>query len=362
MAKWESAFLEWQPQFELLARRLQDVSEPAFAETVTVQIWKEFLQAEQIPHRYGLQGKAPIIDVGSFAEATYKIVVTADLDAVGRTQGDGWVCEQSCGHFAQSVHALGLAKVLSEYGVPNGVAVRIIGCPGEECRPVYDANYPLPYLGGKQQLLAEGWFAKANIVLATHLADGLPTRAVQIVEGVNGMIGIRCKHHSTSDCGAFRQAWQAALRAITSYDQLSVTERQGGAGLELWAELPRRKEKYYIPVHVLFQEVAKRHGISAELICEYAPLRQNRHLQKRVADVLKYDQEHIQPFHIKWLPGATDLGDVSQLYPTFQLFVGGTKGMTHTSEFHIVDPEFALFWPIEWLWRMVLSFEKNPLN
>lgn len=55
------------------------------------------------------------------------------------------------------------------------------------------------------------------------------------------------------------------------------------------------------------------------------------------------------------LQGATDLGEVSALFPTLQIFVGGTKGMTHEHSFRVVDPLFSYIWPIIFVQKLIIN-------
>ncbi len=347
-----------------LAKSLQATAEPAFEESKTIAIWRDFLIEQQIPVKWALHGRAPVVDWGLFGQAAISIVITADLDAVGVESGSTWFCEHTCGHFAQSVHALGLTYLLFTYGINKDVAVRIIGCPGEECRPIYDLEYPLPYRTGKQRLLEEGWFSGANAVLATHLADDLTSQTVQFVSGANGVIGIRLctPQYDPSDqrppslrtYAGILEKWQEEVRYITGDPQLKVRARPVRTGIELWTEFPQELAAMQArAVDEILEQLKAQASIDVQLISSYAPLVQSKWLQDIAFKVL--NQEHgLTHIHIvDQLSGATDLGDVSKDYPVFQLFVGGTSGFTHDSKFQVIDDNFALLWPIQWLMSMI---------
>lgn len=42
---------------------------------------------------------------------------------------------------------------------------------------------------------------------------------------------------------------------------------------------------------------------------------------------------------------STDMGDVSHLIPVIHPFIGGTDGLLHTADFHVVDFEAAVLLP-----------------
>ncbi len=353
-----------------LAKALMSAAEPAFEEIRTVKIWSDFLSEHQIPVRWVLNGHSPVIDVGGFGQAKKSVVVTADLDAVGMMSGEGWVCEHTCGHFAQSVHALGLALLLHTYGGFENTAIRIIGCPGEECRPVYDSDYPLPYIPGKQWLLEDGWFKGADAVLSTHLADQLSSGWVQMVDGAEGMVGIRLhmpsfdpddrRPLSMRTYAGFLEEWQKEIRRITSSPQLKVRARPIGSGIELWTGFPKELADVQTQmVDEILVRLSSSTAVQVELISSYAPLQQSTWLKELAEKVLKKEEAYLNIHHVHELPGSTDLGDVSQVYPVFQLFIGGTFGVTHDHHFHIVDEQFALLWPIQWLMNMIEELAVN---
>ena len=353
-----------------LAKALMTTAEPAFEETRTVAIWGDFLSEHKIPVRWALDGHSPVIDVGGFGQAKKSVVVTADLDAVGMVSDEEWFCEHTCGHFAQSVHALGLALLLHTYGGLENIAVRIIGCPGEECRPVYDDAYPLPYVPGKQWLLKDGWFKGADAVLSTHLADQLSSGGVQIVDGAEGMIGLRLRMPSFEPddqrplsmrtYAGFLENWQKEIRRITGSPQLKVRARPIKSGIELWTGFPKELAAIQMQmVDEILVRLSSNTAIQVELISSYAPLQQSTWLQELAENVLKKEEAQLHIHHLHELPGSTDLGDVSQVYPVFQLFIGGTAGVTHDHHFHIVDEQFALLWPIQWLMNMIEELAVN---
>jgi metal-dependent amidase/aminoacylase/carboxypeptidase family protein len=347
-----------------LAKSLQVAAEPAFEESKTIAIWRDFLFEQQIPVKWALHGHAPIVDWGLFGQAAISIVITADLDAVGVESGSTWFCEHSCGHFAQSVHALGLAYLLFTYGMNKDVAVRIIGCPGEECRPIYDLEYPLPYRTGKQRLLDEGWFSGANAVLSTHLADDLASQTVQFVGGANGVMGIRLclsqfdptdqRPPSLRTYAGILEKWQDEIRHITGNPQLQVRARSVRTGIELWTEFTQALTAIEVrAVDEIFEQLKAQASIDMQLISSYAPLVQSEWLRDIASKVLQQAHGLVHINIVDQLSGATDLGDVSQKYSVFQLFVGGTSGFTHDSKFEVIDDNFALLWPIQWLMNMI---------
>ena len=353
-----------------LANALKEAAEPGFEETTTVSLWRDFLSEHQIPISWAIDGHSPVVDVGLFGHAKKSVVVTADLDAVGMITGEGWVCEHTCGHYAQSVHALGLALLLHTYGGLEDVAVRIIGCPGEECRPVYDIDYPLPFIPGKQRLLEDGWFNGADAVLSTHLADHLSAGWVQMVDGAEGMVGLRLRMPSfvpddyrplsMRTYAGFLEEWQKEIRRITGSPQLKVRARPIRTGIELWTGFPRELASTQMnAVNDILSQLASHTIVEVELISSYAPLHQSSWLQEIAESVLKKEEAPIHIHHLPELPGSTDLGNVSQAYPVFQLFIGGTSGVTHERDFRVVDEQFALLWPIQWLMNMIQELAVN---
>ncbi len=354
-----------------LAREFQELAEPGYEEVRTVAVWERVAHTHGLTFARFLEGTAPVITFGDYGRAAKKIIVTADLDAVGVLESERLNWRHLCGHHAQSAHALGLAMFLARDTLPNGVALRIVGCPAEECRPAFDPQWPIPFVTGKQRLLSQGVFAGAAAVLSTHLADDAPDRIAYVVDRVRGGVWLRMTppaKHPAAESPAREPdqsaqldeiAKTAAARAamILHPNCVAHTYKRGSAGIDLWLETAPGSRVSQADVRTLAQALSETFKMSVEPVVKYAPLVQDPQLSGRARSVLAAMTAPITVGRLKQLPGATDLGDVSEAAPTLQLFVGGTAGVTHEREFRIVDESFAYVWPIAFLARMLRAFE-----
>lgn len=345
-----------------LAHELQELAEPGYEEVGTVAVWERISRTYGLAFELLLGNTTPVITIGDYQHAKKKIVVTADLDAVGVTECGSLNWRHLCGHHAQSVHALGLAMFLARDSLPDGVALRIVGCPAEECRPAFDPQWPIPYVTGKQRLLSEEVFAGAAAVLGTHLADNSPGRVAYVVDHIRGGIWLRmtpwpeCLSIEQSEPSRLEEIAQAvsARAAMILYPHCaSHTYKIGSAGIDFWMETTPGSCVSQEDVRTLAQTLSEMFCMSAELVVRYAPLVQNSELRRRARSLLADMTPCVTIAELTELPGATDLGDVSQVAPTLQLFVGGTVGVTHQREFQVVDELFAYVWPIAYLARML---------
>lgn len=316
-----------------LAHELHELPEPGYGEERTVDVWRQFAQEMQMPFRTLLQGRAPVVEIGNPDAAVLHITVTADLDAVCDDSGT-W--SHSCGHHAQSVHSLGLAWAAHRGAIPSDIHLTCIGCPAEECLPAMLESYDaLPFYPGKQKLLAEGAFFPSDFVISTHLADDEPSRTAMICRGARGGIWFRVL---SLDEG-WEQQCTDTVRRVIGLSAASITVRPAGDVIILTrTHAPTQWDSLYTALTDL--------GLSVQLVTAYAPLVHDEPLRHRVGRVIRERHPDVRVRYQGYLPGMTDLGDVSQVFPTLQVFIGGTKGVTHTPNFRIVDQWFAYCWPI----------------
>ncbi|MHB1627601.1 MAG: zinc-binding metallopeptidase family protein [Bacilli bacterium] len=362
---------QMQTEVIALARELQELAEPGYEEARTAAVWERIAHTHGLTFTRFLEGTAPVITFGDYGRAAKKIIVTADLDAVGVRERGRLRWRHLCGHHAQSAHALGLAMFMARDSLPDGVALRIVGCPAEECRPAFDPQWPIPFVTGKQRLLSEGVFAGAAAVLSTHLADDAPDRIAYVADQARGGVWLRMTPPAKFRAPEFpaRETDQsaqldeiaktAAARAamILHPNCVAHTYKRGNAGIDLWLETAPGSRVSQKDVRTLAQALSATLKMPVEPVARYAPLVQDPQLCGRARSILAAMTAPVRVARLKRLPGATDLGDVSEAAPTLQLFVGGTAGVTHERDFRVVDESFAYVWPIAFLARMLKAFE-----
>lgn len=371
---WQTLLAPFERELMDLAARLESAAEPAYQENNTRGIWQAFAGRHNLPLEWWLAGRAPVIDLGDMRSAWTRVVLPADLDAVavaGKEPSSpshplSWA--HLCGHHAQSVHVLGAALLLSGQELPAGLAVRIVGCPAEECLPAFDPNCRLPFTPGKRRLLADGCFHGATAVLATHLADDDPGRRLHFAHGARGFVWIRCHAGTELSASPYTETDKLTVRRVAE-EVAGKTAVGTRITLSDARTLELRMDTAPTPagppvLAARLQGALKREGFRAELVSEYAPLVHDDSLRAIARQTVREsaDGEDIDVVDTLWLRGATDLGDVSQHVPTFQTFIGGTRGRTHDPDFQVVDPVFAYLWPCFYLYRAVMSVHLHGMG
>ncbi len=359
--------LPLQTELLTLATKLEETPELAYEETQTVEIWTQFARRYKLRITHGLQGHAPIISFGEFQHARIKIVVTADLDAIQLTK-DGPI-GHFCGHHAQSVHALGLAAMLAKSTpvLSHDIALRIVGCPAEECRPSYDNNYPLPFIPGKSKLLQEGWFDGATAVLSTHLDNDQPRRQIHLIKGSSGGIWLRtyinarnrrpqwttfAEETTTTLLSCYKSQFQSIVQSVKTHSTLHY--------MDIWIETKPNDSAINADLLAagLIHITSDCLRTDVNLVAKYHPLWHDQILLKQAKRVLRTWDSSVKIEETDSVQGATDLGEVSMQRSTLQIFVGGTTGTTHDPGFKVVDPVFSYLWPVIFLKAMVEEITK----
>ena len=351
-----------------LAETLRNLPEPGYGEKKTVEVWRAFAKHHSLPFDTFLDGQAPLIQLGDPKQAVTRIAVTADLDAVGVRRQGALAWEHLCGHHAQSAHALGLALLVKEQGLSPRLSIRLVGCPAEECMPAYDREYPLPFVPGKRRLLTAGCFSGVTAVLGTHLADDAPERSVILSHGAHGGIWLRVRESATAGAPPYTDGRENAVRQSLApiLGAHAVAVRLADAcenGVDVRVETaPHGGEA--VPHGGRVADQLTLGGMPAMLVAEYVPLVHDDVL-RGIARRLLREQERaggLRMIDQIWLPGVTDLGYVGSAIPTLQVFVGGTKGETHSPEFRVVDPYFAYVWPGWFLYAMAEAVHRAAMG
>lgn len=317
-----------------LAKSLRQQAEPGYQEEQTRLIWTNFAKDHSFSFHTMLEGKAPVITLGDYEHARHRILFTADLDAVWNPVAKTWM--HLCGHHAQSVHAFALALLYQQGFFSTTIAIRLMGCPAEECYPAFFPQDASRFIPGKRILYELGAFSRATCVLSTHLADQVSSRAVILARGAYGLIWLRVKHRApdegllhTDEIAHIKAFLQSCFvdMTVVAHDvrirtQISDNSSGPGSGDELISLLHKM-------------------GVDTFLVTEYPPLLQDVNLLKKARGLLREQYPDVICLNSLSLQGSTDFGVASCETPTFQLFVGGTQNMTHDPSFSIVDEEFA---------------------
>ncbi len=355
MFTWLTAFKETEKEkLMYLAKVLQERAEPGYQEVQTRSIWTDFAKDHSLPFHCMMEGKAPVITLGDYQHARFKVVFTADLDAVWNPISKSWM--HLCGHHVQSIHAFALALLYQQGFFSPTVAIRLIGCPAEECYPAFFPTNASRFIPGKQILYDQGAFVGASCVLSTHLADDISKRAVVFARGAYGLVWLRLRHCAPNE-GAMHTDMIAHIKDFlhSCFVDMSLVDYD-----------------VYIRTKVVHDGCIRPSGdelvaflykmdVDAFLVTEYPPLLQDKNLVKTSRRLLHDKYPEVTSLDSILLQGATDFGVASDEIPTLQLFVGGTQHITHDPDFTVLDEEFAYLFAGVFLSNLIQLLARDEL-
>jgi metal-dependent amidase/aminoacylase/carboxypeptidase family protein len=315
---------------------LHHAAEPAYQENHTRAIWEQFCAEFDLPLAFYMDGKVPVIQLGNPEQADFHLAFTADLDAVWDVSTEKYA--HLCGHDVQSLHAFQLAYHYQTGRFPEGMALTIMGSPGEECLPAMLGQVN-PFLPGKKQMLEAGLFHHIDMVLSTHVADHLPTRTFLDVRQVDGLLwfAIVTEHRDP----VMRDTVSQVCSNIFHASLLSLTFNDLSCQVKI-RHVPHFNDDFACKQ---LQIDLARSGIEVKILAYYPPYTQSETLRKFFHQTVKESGHTL--ITSPRLPGYTDLGYPAKRLPVMQLHVGGTTNQTHATHFEVTDPDFTYFAPIE---------------
>jgi amidohydrolase len=297
-----------------------------------------------------------------------------------------------CGHHIQVASMLGAAIGLTGAGVAGELAgrVKFLAVPAEEYLEIeyrlqLRKEGKLTFLGGKQELIKQGYFDDVDMAMMVHsfpntpeatflwngtgngfLAKfvqyrGKPAHAGAVPhEGVNalnaaclGILAIHAQRETFQDKDAIRvhpiiTKGGDVVNVVPSDVRLETYVR--GRAFEAILDASRKVDR------------ALRAGgdavgaeTSIQNIPGYLPIVQDSELT-RIAQA--NGRVLLAERGVKdagFMGGSFDIGDLSHLIPIVHPFVGGTRGSLHTAEFTVVDYDAAVLLPAKLMAMCVID-------
>ena len=318
------------------------------------------------------------------------VLVLGELDAVKcATHPDAdpeTHAVHACGHNAQSAALVGIAAVLKQPGVLDGLSGSILLCsvPAEEMierdyRDTLVKNGTIRYHGGKPEFLRRGYFDGVDLAFMVHTSSHLYCNA--------GSVGIIAKKviykgkaaHAGGNPQDGINALYAANLGLSAINAIreTFTEQElvrvhpivtnGGAvvnGIPDVVEIESFvRAKTYGAMKHTNQKVnralvgaALSIGANVEILDApgYAPLHNDPNMIEiaaKAASVAYPDQTLTQ--HDGYGTGSTDMGDLSLLFPSVHPYAPGATGTSHGSDYRIADPRPACIQCAEWQLEML---------
>ncbi len=312
--------------------------------------------------------------------------VLGELDAVGcptNPKADPATgAAHACGHNMQISTMLGAACGIMKSGVLEELAGDVVffAVPAEEYielayrKKLVEAG-KIHFLSGKGELIYEGAFDDIDMAMQMHSDKNMPTATVSIGETSNGFVGKTVQYvgktaHAADAPHEAINALNAACLGLMSINALRETFREqdvvrvhpiitkGGdfvnsvpsdVRLELYV---RAKTMEAIDkTHTRVDAALKAGGdaVGAKTLIETLPgmfpLSCNKRMNELFAANAKLANPEVEIRDAGHFNASTDMGDVSHLMPVIHPFIGGTDGLLHAPEFHMVDFNAAVLLP-----------------
>lgn len=323
-----------------------------------------------------------------------RVAVIGELDAVVSPQhpcaDKSTGAAHACGHNAQLSSLLGCAWGLRAVEEHLSGSVCLLATPAEEYveigwRAGLKRAGEIAFLGGKQQLIAEGTFDDVDMAIMTHAETDAPQPRVAVNSVSTGFIGkeLRFLGREAHAGGAPWQgvnALNAATLAITAIHANRETFRDADCvrvhpiiskGGDLVNTVPAdvRMESYVRAANVAAMRDANRkvnraasgaaYAVGAEVeisdLPGYLPMEQNRTLSGLFADNARLLFPELAVADGLPFCGSTDLGDLSWLLPAIQPTVSGFSGAAHSKDFAAADEAMAYLVPAKLMTATVID-------
>lgn len=296
----------------------------------------------------------------------------------------------ACGHSAQLAALLGAGAGLRAVAEHLGGRVCLLAAPAEEYieigyRTALRRAGKIEYLGGKQQLIAQGAFEDIDMAMMVHAETDAPAARVVVQGTAGGFIGKTvCFTGREAHAGGAPwlgvNALNAAALAIQAIHMQRETFRDEDhvrvhpiltKGGDLVNTVPAdvRMESYVRAATVPAMRDANfkvnraicgaAAAIGAQVGIDdlpgYLPLQQD----PRLSDLFAGNAAALLPQARveRGLPfcGSTDMGDLSWLMPVIQPTVSGFGGALHSKDFAVLDPALAYLAPAKLLAMTVID-------
>ena len=322
--------------------------------------------------------------------------VLGELDAVGcptNPKADPVTgAAHACGHNMQISTMLGAACGIVTSGVLEELAGDVVffAVPAEEYieleyRKKLIEEGKIHFLSGKGQLIYEGAFDDIDMAMQMHSEKNCPKPTVSIGESSNGFVGKTVQYvgktaHAADAPDEGINALNAACLGILAINSLRETFREkdvvrvhpiitkGGdfvnsvpsdVRLELYV---RAKTMEAIDkTHTRVDAALKSGGdaVGAQTIIETLPgmfpLSCNKRMNELFAENAKIAYPDVEIRDAGHFSASTDMGDVSHLMPAIHPFIGGTDGLLHAPDFHMVDFNAAVILPAKAFAMMLID-------
>lgn len=290
----------------------------------------------------------------------------------------------ACGHCCQTATLLGLAAVLKEPGVLDGLSgkIRLVAVPAEELieleyRQELRQQGIIRYFGGKPEFMYRGLLDGVDMAAMLHTSSAAGTNGGSLNGGSNGMLAktVTYKGVSAHAGGAPQKginALYAANLGLNAINALRETFEDSAhirvhpiitAGGDAVNAIPDTvKVESYVRGATMQQIVKVNKKINRALAATAAAMGANVHLQdmpgywprrydKNMVDTMLQAMNKVLDRVVhspqNWGTGCSDIGDVGAVMPIIHPYIGGTEGASHGDRYYVTDPDTACVKAVE---------------
>ncbi|MBP1712676.1 MAG: amidohydrolase [Deltaproteobacteria bacterium] len=367
------------------AREIDRHPELGFKETKTAELVSSALHSFGLPVRKGL-AVTGVEGVLTGVRPGPGLLIMGEMDSVVNRDYPGadpiTGAAHLCGHHLQVAIMLGAALGLNSAGADKELSGTIffLGTPAEEFVEIEERlrlrdEGKIRYLGGKQELIRQGYLQQIQMAMIVHAHSDLPDRKILFGGSGNGFMAKsvqfrgKAAHAGVSPHEGINALNAACLAMVnihfqreTFRDEDSIRVHpiitKGGdvvnvvppdVRLETYVR-GRRVEAILDASKKVDRAIhAGAEAVGAEVtirnIPGYLPLIQNSDLTSlaRQNAVSIAGQEGVGEGG--FMGGSTDAGDLAHLIPTIQPYAGGVQGLLHSSGFKVIDYDSAVIYP-----------------
>ena len=349
--------------------------------------FKEFKTAEKVKNEFrelGIEYKDKVARTGVIGlmpgrEHKFNVAVMGELDAVISPDHPfadlDTGAAHSCGHFAQIASMIGVAYGLKDSGVMELLSgdVSFMAVPAEEgveleWRLEMMEKGEIQCIGGKQEFIRLGVFDNVDALLMQHSLTrpdtmvvggeramgfiakivkyyGKPCHAATPFKGINALDAARI---GLTACDAVRTTFKdddgVRFHSIITKGGELVNVVPGFAQIE--AQVRAKSEEALVDASERIDRALKAGGDALGAKCEII------NVPGYLFPVVSPELKNLALANAIELMGencvtdsgaqcTTDANDVSNLIPTLHMMVGGARGVAHSGDYDIKDPDLS---------------------
>ena len=363
----------------------KEVKTSKYMEDIFEKLGYELVRAE------GITGFYTVIDTGREGP---EVLILAELDSVicpSHKEADPVTgAVHACGHNAQCATLIGIAAVLKEHGILDGLCgrVRLCAVPAEELleieyRKQLQSQGKIKYLGGKSEFLHRGFFDGVDMAFMVHTSGGYFCNEGCVGCVAKNVVYKGASAHAGGEPWLGHNALYAANCGINAVNALRETFRDSDLirfhpiithGGDMVNAIPERVQMESYVRGRSYSSIVKNNqkinqaligaavsiGTNIEIIDMpgYAPLVNDRNMISVAEEGAKMAGIDLKVSR-GCLSGSTDMGDLSTIMPVVHPWSAGATGTAHGKDYKISDPEAACVTTAKWQIAMLKILLEN---